>query len=202
MMELKPIETQYRGYRFRSRLEARWAVFFDALRIPYVYEPEGYELAGERYLPDFWLPEQQCFVEIKPARPDERECRLAGLLAETSGFRTFIFFSLDSPPPDSHSDCDSAWLTWLPYVHDGDYWWCECTTCHALDIQYCGRSDRMPCKKSGQCPRSEHGDKGYTYDTPRLRLAYEAARSARFEHGENGDVAFAARLAMLQLESR
>jgi len=26
---IKAIETQYRGYRFRSRLEARWAVFFD-----------------------------------------------------------------------------------------------------------------------------------------------------------------------------
>lgn len=27
---IKPIKTQYKGYRFRSRLEARWAVFFDA----------------------------------------------------------------------------------------------------------------------------------------------------------------------------
>lgn len=30
---IKPIETKYKGYRFRSRLEARWAVFFDALGI-------------------------------------------------------------------------------------------------------------------------------------------------------------------------
>jgi hypothetical protein len=29
--EIKAIETSYKGYRFRSRLEARWAVFFDAL---------------------------------------------------------------------------------------------------------------------------------------------------------------------------
>lgn len=28
---MKAIETRYKGYRFRSRLEARWAVFFDAL---------------------------------------------------------------------------------------------------------------------------------------------------------------------------
>jgi hypothetical protein len=28
--DLRPIETRYRGFRFRSRLEARWAVFFDA----------------------------------------------------------------------------------------------------------------------------------------------------------------------------
>lgn len=54
MSSIKPIETEYKGYRFRSRLEARWAVFFDALGIEYQYEPEGFELpSGKRYLPDF-----------------------------------------------------------------------------------------------------------------------------------------------------
>ena len=33
MSEIKAIETYYKGYRFRSRLEARWAVFFDAAGI-------------------------------------------------------------------------------------------------------------------------------------------------------------------------
>ena len=32
-MGLKPIDTEYKGYRFRSRLEARWAVFFDAMEV-------------------------------------------------------------------------------------------------------------------------------------------------------------------------
>ena len=41
---LKAIETFYNGYRFRSRLEARWAVFFDSAGIEYVYEPEGFKL--------------------------------------------------------------------------------------------------------------------------------------------------------------
>lgn len=53
-MNIKPIETYYNGYRFRSRLEARWAVFLDALGVEYEYEPEGFELpSGKRYLPDF-----------------------------------------------------------------------------------------------------------------------------------------------------
>ena len=56
MSEIKPIETYYKGYRFRSRLEARWAVFFDACNVRWEYEPEGYELPnGQRYLPDFLL---------------------------------------------------------------------------------------------------------------------------------------------------
>lgn len=67
MSDIKPIETIYNGYRFRSRLEARWAVFFDALKIKYEYEPEGYDLGdGVYYLPDFYLPEFDLFVEIKP----------------------------------------------------------------------------------------------------------------------------------------
>jgi hypothetical protein len=66
MSNVKAIETQYQGYLFRSRLEARWAVFFDALGIEWRYEPEGYELPdGTRYLPDFWLPSEGKFAEVK-----------------------------------------------------------------------------------------------------------------------------------------
>lgn len=65
MSELKAIETEYNGYRFRSRLEARWAVFFDTIGIEYEYELEGFEADGVRYLPDFYLPEFRCLFEIK-----------------------------------------------------------------------------------------------------------------------------------------
>lgn len=66
MEGIKAIETVYNGYRFRSRLEARWAVFFDELGIEYQYEPEGVELSdGSYYLPDFYLPDFHCFFEVK-----------------------------------------------------------------------------------------------------------------------------------------
>lgn len=69
MADLKPIETYYNGYRFRSRLEARWAVFFDYMGIKYEYEYEGFEIDFEdgplRYLPDFWFPEYELFGEVK-----------------------------------------------------------------------------------------------------------------------------------------
>jgi len=81
-MDIKPIETVYNGYRFRSRLEARWAVFFDAAGIKYEYEPEGYiipctyhgrhiddpncnELETDVYLPDFYLPNFDIYAEVK-----------------------------------------------------------------------------------------------------------------------------------------
>lgn len=84
-MTIKAIETRYKGYRFRSRLEARWAVFFDALGIEYQYEPQGFEIRswdwpedGEdsqpetiwRYLPDFYLPKLGTWVEVKGSLED------------------------------------------------------------------------------------------------------------------------------------
>lgn len=63
---MKAIETVYQGYKFRSRLEARWAVYFDAIGIEWEYEKEGYDLGdGLRYLPDFWLPQVNMWAEIK-----------------------------------------------------------------------------------------------------------------------------------------
>lgn len=67
---LKAIETRYKGYRFRSRLEARWAVFFQEHGVRWEYEQEGFELPFGRYLPDFYLPTRKAFIEVKPgARP-------------------------------------------------------------------------------------------------------------------------------------
>ena len=67
-MEIKAIETHYNGYKFRSRLEARWAVFFDEAGIEYQYEPEGFTNGEDCYLPDFYLPEHNTYVEVKPPR--------------------------------------------------------------------------------------------------------------------------------------
>jgi len=60
------IRTNFRGDRFRSRLEARWAVFFDRMGYVYEYEPNGYVLDGNPYLPDFAMDGGDMFVEVKP----------------------------------------------------------------------------------------------------------------------------------------
>ncbi len=69
MTEIKAIETVYKGYRFRSRLEARWAVFFDTIGAHWEYEPEGFQLPnGEWYLPDFYSRDfgGGGYFEVKP----------------------------------------------------------------------------------------------------------------------------------------
>jgi len=67
---IAPLETRYHGCRFRSRLEARWAVFFDKLGIPWQYEPQGFQIGEETYLPDFYLPQSKTWVEVKGAEED------------------------------------------------------------------------------------------------------------------------------------
>lgn len=60
----KGISTTYAGTLFRSRLEARWAVFFDLLQWPWAYEPVDLEF----YIPDFILrfDAGPIAVEVKP----------------------------------------------------------------------------------------------------------------------------------------
>lgn len=104
---LKAIETVYNGYRFRSRLEARWAVFFDHLDIEYVYEPEGFDLTetcvflgyklGQKvwYLPDFWLPQVKMWAEVKAKPFTSAEKQKCEALAKGSGYSCLM---LDGPP--------------------------------------------------------------------------------------------------------
>ena len=79
---MKAIETRYKGHRFRSRLEARWAVFFDAMGIDYRYEPEGFNLGGLWYLPDFYLPKEGMWIEVKPGNLTQDEYRKAYLFTD------------------------------------------------------------------------------------------------------------------------
>ncbi|MGF7146319.1 hypothetical protein HNQ56_004786 [Anaerotaenia torta] len=88
MTDLKVIQTYYNGYLFRSRLEARWAVFFDACGVEYEYEPEGYDLGnGMMYLPDFLLhgvdgrSSGDLYVEVK-GRMNDNDARKINRFAE------------------------------------------------------------------------------------------------------------------------
>lgn len=186
----KAIETVYNGYRFRSRIEARWAVFFDHLGMLYEYEPEGYEVGGTWYLPDFWLPTLYCWLEVKAAKPTQEEVQKAQLLGEVTGHNVVIAWQNGGigeavMPLDWdqwHKAGDGYYLAW-PFG-DNFFQFCFCDSCGAIGLEYEGRSDRMKCKKNG-CPKSWHGDKGRTAEHPRLVAAYTAARQARFEHGES-----------------
>lgn len=58
--------TVYRDTLFRSKSEANVAMSMDRSSIHWLYEPESYVLDGVQYTPDFYLPEINTFVEVKP----------------------------------------------------------------------------------------------------------------------------------------
>lgn len=191
---LRAIETPYRGYRFRSRSEARFAVFLDALGIRWDYEIEGYELGSAgRYLPDFWLPDLGIWIEIKGTDPTVEEQQKARALAMQSENPVYIFYGGMEPPAkeDGHffrvgsgfralgygAIQHAAWAR-LPYPNFS-FIWVECETCHAVDVIGIGPTLEMT-KRICECNTTVRPRSG------RLVQAYQASRSARFEHGESG----------------
>lgn len=90
--QIKPIPTRYRGREYRSRLEARWAVAFDWCWLDAEYEKEGFVVKNKPYLPDFWLPELEMYVEVKPTYPTEEEINLIRGLRDLTNKWCAIFY--------------------------------------------------------------------------------------------------------------
>jgi len=180
---MEAIQTQYDGYKFRSRLEARWAVLFNSLNINYRYECEGYILEdGRKYLPDFYLPnigsswvndDNGIFVEIKPAHIDvDNKWELFGKQSE-------IPIILLGPLDIFNGGDITNGFHWIHSndFSDGPYLFCECESCKEIGLEFDGRSGRIGCKCGQQKKR-------YNSDSYNIRKAYRHARQARFEHGE------------------
>jgi hypothetical protein len=184
MTGLQAIETKYAGRLFRSRLEARWAVFFDALSVDWRYEPQGFDLSGVYYLPDFYLPRQATWIECKGDLDGERYFALdkARRLARRSGRRVLITSGdIPYPYPTIETHPESMLAVFPNGDEDFPYWWCTCPLCGAVGIEYAGRAERIGCG----CLAQQEGCPAWpTAELPRLQAAYEAALSARFEHGQ------------------
>lgn len=172
---IKAIETRYKGYRFRSRLEARWAVFFDALGIKWEYEKEGYDLGNRGYyLPDFWLPQVDMWAEVKGQKftSDEHwKC------IELAGLTRYPVLMLDGTPE----------VRFYSAIEPIDLSGGGVGVLH-VDYAVCDY-------------RKYHINEGRFYSEPSCNDPYEecvvtdlweqavvAARSARFEHGEKGAI--------------
>lgn len=189
-MDIKPIETIYKGYRFRSRLEARWAVFLDTLRVQFEYEMEGFDLGGVWYLPDFWLPQQECWLEIKPnhLRTDGQGNFIGddALIAEKCGklavITNFPVYLLTRSPGNSLSLFEEM-KPYLYFFSEDDGSWNvddsqkfgRCPVCGAIDISFEADPAEFYCK----CQR-ESRQGPLRFDSEIISLAEAAARQARF----------------------
>lgn len=200
LTDIKPIETEYKGYRFRSRLEARWAVFFDAIGADWEYEPEGYNLPGEqRYLPDFLIHnvkgriEGDLYIEVKGvlSKSDLRKIEtFAGKYCPREGSS---WYACDNCPLGSR--CEYRESAPVPILIVGNipepenYWWWVVDTSYTDNYffnLYLIDGDwfpAVPCMDSrgglhiddGNHNYDDHVEESLTAD------AYRRARSARFE---------------------
>jgi len=209
-MTIKAIETEYNGYKFRSRLEARWAVFFDAAGIEYQYEPEGVETSdGDKYLPDFYLPELETYVEVKGKRPGyEQEILRLPKFIEWGGQIKQILILSDVP-----GKTEDGGIWHFPALYwNGlgvDYGWfffsdgCDCIYGHVSKANYIRPHITEWSLKQGRFsidPKSDYSKdmrnitepmiiNGYQFPTSwerneNVASALLKARQARFEHGE------------------
>lgn len=187
MSKLRAIETCYKGYRFRSRLEARWAVFFDALGLQWEYEPEGFETSAGWYLPDFWVPALDCWIEIKGTPPTQHEDDLAQALCIGKGTAVAIFIGLprmEWPRKFGRLHC------WDTNESGGGYgdWSTALQVTEgrlAFDVADVGRHDLFsdPCM---QKPLMQWARRTLSEDdADKMNRASDAAKAARFEHGES-----------------
>lgn len=203
---IKAIETRYAGCHFRSRLEARWAVFFDALKIEWQYEPQGFELNRKltllpgkiKYLPDFWLPDLACYGEVKGDLTLSEHIRFLDCAAAlgAEGTPVAVFGPVNESqnpwvlpwnsgdllrfPLFVDEDQSGAWSL-MPAVEASDYGnsWAEITS---------GREGWYSDSR-GSPPQEDAIRellRGCDWPTPTLQVILTAARSARFEHGESG----------------
>ena len=137
------LPTAHGGWHFRSRLEARWAVFMTVLKVPFVYEIHAFDVdysnqelkqsfapprtqgsarAGGRrqhyYTPDYWLPAQGgrggIFLEIKGAYPTVLEVTKAAKLAEITRSPVYVFFGPMGKPFVSRVNSGVKAMAFLP----------------------------------------------------------------------------------------
>lgn len=170
------IQTRYDGYAFRSRLEARHAVYFNTLNINWRYEPQGFKLAsGECYLPDFYLPnvglrsteEHGLWVEIKGEYNSDEWDSFAQFCREKDENGAFLTERVSSEWSDETNFQAPRWDNHMMFV--------MCEGCHHVKYEF-SEGQYMNCESCG----------GHCSENTRpLTIAQANARSARFEHGES-----------------
>lgn len=184
-MSIKAIETVYKGYRFRSRAEARWAVFFDAAGIKYLYEPEGVKLSDDTlYLPDFYLPESETWFEVKGVLDDVDKHKVEQLMKDTGHGAVIGYSDL------TFQASDQWWSTDFTLTDKSSSVLCRCKKCGKL--WFMGYAGSYRCRCCGHYTGDDHfivcvegdGDSVWGRYDERVKYALDKARQARFEWGE------------------
>jgi len=205
---MKAIETKWMGYRFRSRLEARWAVFFQHLGWEWQYEHQGYHIGMEekrKWLPDFEVVNragQHFYVEVKGDHTAFTEefyydldfgCGPPGFADSGDGLeQTFSFRGKDTKPililgniPRTRG---SLFLPLLAHRKGINVYWCHLrgyTLSHVESVDLFEMNFDQKAFSAALYAGDLHPKVAATNrHFGEITEALDAAQSARFEHGE------------------
>lgn len=164
----KSLPTMYKNCHFRSRLEARWAVYFDEMGIDWQYEREGYDLNGIYYLPDFWLPQVKMWAEVKPFLFSDEEMVKIEMLIRHTGFPVLML--IDAPDYQSY---DAIGPSYDPEFSGSDLEDCD----YILDNSYLHENRFFA---STGCRTKKEFQENYQLDE-QVQLAINISRGYRFD---------------------
>lgn len=135
---------RWRDWEFESQTEAWAAMFMHKLGIPFMYECEAYLIDGVPTRPDFWLPDQGVWLEIKGADDfnDEQVRRLSAAHPDTTVFVATgpLWASLN------HVDRGRSIIRYDRGERVDDlYEFCRCARCLAWTLQHKGWQSKHDC---------------------------------------------------------
>ena len=145
MEQLQAQPTEYGGICFRSKLEAKTAQALDNIGIPYIYEPEGFQLTnGLWYKPDFYLPDAKQFIECKGKMTERDSAKICGLVHDTK-FPVLVL-SYDNAMLFVGGNYDTPDTLGVVVMNNDDYLFIgECNNCGKRYFYTEYDSYRCPC---------------------------------------------------------
>jgi hypothetical protein len=183
------IPTWHNGVLYRSRGEAKWAVFLDRLEVPFEYETQGFDTDGSWYLPDFvifaatgtiWAERKDSwegdpdgvakFRRFADQRPKKSRAALLIGLPSVDGEHLVIGGDIDAESPG-----DGPW-------EDSGQTWRPCPSGHHFDLAYPGKY-RSKLADDGCPPVPGNPGEG------RIEAAVAKALSARFKYSPSSGTA-------------
>jgi hypothetical protein len=176
-------------------------VFFDNLKLDWIYEPQGYVLSdGTPYLPDFWVPRKHetykdagYFVEIKGAPPSVEEMKKFQRLSQDLPHKVYLVWG-------NPITKNGGYLLFLNGVCTQDDYYSSKHCLYVSEPRLSKTAKKYGVKLE---PRSTQDSESFCIEGPTFRFAlaltnfgaceYQwdfintvtAFRSARFEHGDS-----------------
>jgi hypothetical protein len=152
---------RYADTDFKSIAEARWAVFFDALEVPWLYEPRRFFTSRGGYVPDFYLPAWNVWWEVKGAPPIQAAVNAAASVVGQTRQALCIAWG--------QMAARGAGPIWVVTGYDSGF--------HAA-IAQCQTCDEFSLIPPGEFDQGEHA---FDALRPSILSAYAKARGARWQ---------------------